>query len=1620
MTVAQFQLSGQQSLDLIRCCADQPAEITTVSVISGDYTMEILETAFAAVTDRHDILRTGFEYREGVKLPLQTVYQLQGRNNNCFRTETLSLASPLSIKILQLPDLSFQVIIKALPLILDAYSISLLYKELNTILTGQIFEISKEDLLQFSDYTNWETQLIEEDNKNAAEFWSGSWVADANVNSIWRVPAAETGYSDTKLILEDLPLEQYAASYNVSVKVLLTAIFAQSIARYNAEEPLQVACLENGRCYEELKSTMGPLSRYYPVRFPAGFTGSISEWTELSGSQLAQATDWNDYYYAPANPLLEHPQIRFVLEYCDVTGDPDMEIVSSFNGTFLCRILRKKNTWQIIFVYPSGMELATFLLDDLQNRLQNPELSGLHVGTKDRIAISEYNNTAMGFPGPDTVPRMILDCFKQYAGHIAVKGSQRSITYQTLEEKVKGIAFILSTVYGVGNGDIIGVMLNNDDDVAAVLLGILFSGAAYVPLDSSNPLQRLEHIVKDSGCRIIITDDSIPAEMMGSEMADLFVTVEELNIRATGYTSFPPLKTPAPEDTAYLIFTSGTTGKPKGCQISHANLNNYISWANDYYFRNCNGNFPLLTSLAFDLTVTAIFTTLTRGQTLYCLDKHLDITEKLRYCFDPSNEIDCIKLTPTHISLLADAGLQNANIVCAIVGGEELHPSQVDILRRLSPSIRIYNEYGPTEATVGCIVKEISPGDERITIGRPIANMGVSVLDAAGNILPVGVYGELYLSGSSVARGYWQQPVITAQRFVTLTNQAAERYYRTGDIVRLLPGGDMEFGGRIDDQIKIRGNRIEMGEIKTHLSQFPGVEEVFVVARKDAKEEKHITAYYIAPQNITSQDWKSFLQSRVPAYMIPDFFIAITKIPATVNGKLDVERLPDPFSMKHNSGKVYVSPVTPAEISISQLWQEILQVEKVGLDDNFYEMGGHSLLAMRVVSAIRREWKADIIIKDLLTGPTVRELAALVDRLEKNMVLPQVVLVNERPEKIPLSYAQERLWFIDQLRGSTHYHMPALFRLKGQLDVSLLETAFRMIVDRHESLRTVFKVEDGVPYQEILSAGGWRLNIVDNIPDDLHTAITAEIDRPFDLSADHMLRARLFRLQEDEHLLVLVRHHIASDGWSESLIVQEFCEIYQNREVALPVLPLQYADYALWQRSHLTGELLDQQLGYWEEKLKGVTPLQLPSDLPRPVVQSIQGDRLNFKVGKELSKRLEQLAQQEDVTPFMLLLAVYKVLLYRYGNQTDICVGTTVAHRPQQELEPLIGFFVNTLALRSDLSDNPDFRSLLSQVRTTTLEAYEHIAVPFEKVVDRVEKERDKSRSSLFQVLFVLNNNDSALVQDLGDITVAPESLDHKIAKFDLTFFVEETAEGFGISINYCTDLFLPATIERLKDHYLQLLSSVADDQSQPVGHLQMLLPEEEAALLSEGVNHGFVSEETETVTSLFTRQVVSSPERVALISGETQLSYQELDNSSTWLAHYLKQTYDLRANDLVGVMMENSSWSVIAILGILKAGAAYVPIDPSLPADRQDYIINDTGIKVLLITSERLFDVLSFNVPVFSVDLQLEELTIPPVLTEVSSTDLAYVIYTSGTTGHPKGVMITHGNITDYYKGLS
>ncbi|WP_343745843.1 amino acid adenylation domain-containing protein [Chitinophaga sp.] len=777
---------------------------------------------------------------------------------------------------------------------------------------------------------------------------------------------------------------------------------------------------------------------------------------------------------------------------------------------------------------------------------------------------------------------------------------------------------------------------------------------------------------------------------------------------------------------------------------------------------------------------------------------------------------------------------------------------------------------------------------------------------------------------------------------------------------------------------------------------------------------------------VLEKDIRAQLQQRLPEYMVPFAFVPMQLLPLTSNGKVDRRFLTEWEFIQRKRILNYQAPVTAAEQQLADIWQRLLGLERIGTQDNFFELGGHSLLATRAVSAIRKEMEAELTVKDFFLHPTIASLAAYLQLQHKGLLLP-ALFAAERPAQIPLSFSQERLWFIDQLEGSVSYHMPVVLRLKGVLDNAALGHAIGQIVHRHESLRTIIRQTQGKPYQQLLDKDQWQLAVVDDaaLSEDaaaLQDYITSLVYKPFDLAHDFMLRAHLLRVSAEEHVLVLVMHHIASDGWSVSILVDELITLYRAYSTGgaahLPALDIQYPDYAIWQRTHLEGAALKKRLVYWQEKLSGVDVLQLPTDFSRPPIQSTRGAISRFRLDRELRDQLQVLSQQQGTTLFMTLLTAFKVLLYRYSGQDDICVGTTIAGRTQQEVERLIGFFVNTLPLRSDLSDNPTFITLLQQVKETTLDAYDHQDAPFEKIVELVEKNRDMSRTALFQVMFELFNMPDAPDLKLGELHITQEEIPHTVTLFDLSCCMQEDADGLSGYIEYCVDLFTEESIQRLVKHFEQLLRFVVQLPAAHIGSIPMLRQEEEQQLLVDFNNTTVAFPQDKTFIDLFVSQAAITPGAPAVIAGDTVLSYKALDERSNQLAHYLAGE-GITGNSLVPVCLERSADMIVAILGILKAGAAYVPVDPEYPAARISYILDDCNAPLIVSSnygSEKLSDITVLNTFLMDGDAAtLDAQPVTPLFTAPAPNDLAYIIYTSGSTGRPKGVMVEHAGMLNH-----
>ncbi|HET8841971.1 MAG TPA: amino acid adenylation domain-containing protein, partial [Ktedonobacteraceae bacterium] len=1108
------------------------------------------------------------------------------------------------------------------------------------------------------------------------------------------------------------------------------------------------------------------------------------------------------------------------------------------------------------------------------------------------------------------------------------------------------------------------------------------------------------------------------------------------------------------DDLVYVIYTSGSTGVPKGVCICQRSLLNYTHYMRRHLGVVQGWHLATVSSLAADLGHTAIFPSLLAGGCLHILPYEVLTSGERMAAYARQYPLDVLKIVPSHLrALLASCPPEKQVFLVPgrwlVLGGEALSWSLLAQIQKLGGSCQILNHYGPTETTVGVLIKDLGQlselviderirnGGPTVPIGRPIANVRAYILDPEEQLVPPGVIGELAIGGVSVAVGYLHQDAQTEERFRRHKQsiEKAERLYWTGDLVRCTPEGDIVFVRRKDNQIKLRGYRIELEEIESILVQHEGVWEAAVRVWEEGGEGR-LLAYIVARRSSepTSEELAAFVARRLPSYMVPATFINVSALPLTANGKINRLALPAPQSQQESIKSEEIESHTPIEEMLVRIWQQLLKVERVGLHESFASLGGHSLLATQVVSRIRTALQVEVPLRSLFETPTIAELAQVVEgilRGEYGREVQPIVRVS-REQELPLSFAQQRLWFFNQLKsGSTAYHLPVAVRLDGILDVDAFERSLSELVRRHEILRTTFPEQEGAPLQVIHPANGFPLPHLDlsEWPDqksevEIQRLAEAEAERPFDLERGPLLRGWLLRLGPQEHVLLLTMHHIVSDGWSNAVIVGELTTLYgayhAGRPSPLPELPIQYADFAAWQRQWLRDEVLEAHLRYWKEQLGEVIPLDLLTDYPRPPIQSFHGAQQTIMLPHMLSEELKQIGQQENVTLFMLLLAAFQVLLARYSGQQEIFVGTLIANRNRAEIEDLIGFFVNTLVLHTSLSGDPSFRDLLGRVRETALGAYAHQDLPFEKLVEVLQPERDLSRSPLFQVMFILQNLPQT-AQELPGVQVRPlEGEEAGIgAKFDLCMMVTETPQGLRCSVQYNTDLFEASTIERLLEHWQTLLHALPGGRSQPISGLP-LLPEAERRLLVETWNQTQQPEAAGDLASLFEQQVEQRPDAIALQADEEQLSYSWLNQRANRLAQRLRQL-GVRPEEVVGVCLPRGEDLVPSLLAILKAGGAYLALDPSAPAERLALMLADACVRWVLSDAPGRAHLPDSTVRVLEVGQQAamlgEEAEENP-LREVQAERLAYVSYTSGSTGQPKGVAVTQRGVARLIRG--
>ncbi|MGB8507589.1 MAG: amino acid adenylation domain-containing protein, partial [Pyrinomonadaceae bacterium] len=1177
----------------------------------------------------------------------------------------------------------------------------------------------------------------------------------------------------------------------------------------------------------------------------------------------------------------------------------------------------------------------------------------------------EWNDTQSVRGPAECVHRLIEAQARLTPEAVALVSADEHLSYRELERRANRMAHHLRTL-GVGPEVIVGVCLESSPDLIVALLAILKAGGAYLPLDPGYSFERLIFMLKDAAVSVLISSEAL-AQRLPTNPARLIDPSRDREI-IERRSDRPPTGGPTPDNLAYVIYTSGSTGTPKGTLLQHGGLCNLARAQADAFRSRAGSRVLQFASLSYDASVSEIFVTLMSGATL-CLGgrEGLFSGRGLRDLMREAG-VTIVTLPPSVLSMLETEGLSSLETVVA--AGEACG---AEVVERWADGKRLLNAYGPTEMTVCATLRscEADATGERPPIGRPLVNTQVYVFDERLEPAPLGARGEIYAGGDGLARGYLNRPELTAERFVPnpLNGGRGGRLYRTGDYGRCLPHGEIEFLGRVDQQVKVRGHRVEPGEIEAVLAQHAQLQAAAVVARADERGERQLVAYVVGHDGVapSAGELREYLRQRLPDYMVPWAFVALETLPLTSNGKLDRRSLPAPNPSAAARREQHVAPRTQTEELLAEIWAQTLGVERVGVHDNFFDLGGHSLLAVQIISRVRQSFEVEMPLRHLFETPTVEGLAAGIEAAQRGgrmFALPPVVRVS-RTERLPLSFAQERMWFLDQLLpGGSAYNMPSPAALSEPLNMAALEQSLGEVVRRHEALRTRFVSADGRPVQLIDEPAALRLAIVDlrglepaQRRAQLRRLAAEESRRPFDLSRGPLLRACLVRVDEAHSALLLTMHHIISDGWSANVLQGEWQALLQGYEqgAASPLseLHIQYADYAVWQRGWLGTEVWQRQMDYWRRQLAGAPALlELPTDHPRTATPASRSGERTELIGEELAERLAALSRQEGVTMFMLLLASYQLLLARYSNQHDIVIGTPTAGRNRIETEGLIGCFINTLVMRTVFEKGDTVRQVVRRVREVVLQAQAHADVPFEQVVEELAPERSLSHTPLFQALMLWQPATSGAQAAAGGNN---DLMTQSSAKFDLTLGVGQMSGSLSATLNYNGDLFSDHRMTLMLGHWQALLRGMTTNPDQSALSINLLSEAEQQQVLREWNSIPQDTRRDETDDSclhhLFEAQARRTPDRLAIVGSDQHLTYASLDAHASRLAALLRRL-GVGPEVKVGVLLARTPRLLTTLLAILKAGGAYVPLDPSYPAPRLHFILSDSGARLLL--SER------------------------------------------------------------------
>lgn len=1638
----------------------------------GDLNLTFLEKAFSQIIERHEILRTRFIQKESdvrqYVVPFDQIafeikqYDLRGKQPqekllSCLQKEqsySFDLENDLLLKstIFQLEDNQWVFFFMTHHIISDGWSSGVLVNELleNYTALEQGEVVDRTALrIQYKDYAVWQKNLQEENHLQEHEaFWIDQFqgeIPKITLPSSQSRPTLKTynGKTVQKKISKEITegLRNFCTANQGTLFIGLQTVLKILLNKFTNQTDIVVGTPVAGRIHKELHNQLGLYLNTIALRSEILSVNSFSDVFSKIKEQTLQAYKYQEY---PFDRLVENLQLS-----TDLSRSPlfDVFMILQNNEKVSVKSIGKNlrvdtfemevetGKFDLLFNFEEvGEEIELSLVYNtdiyensfadqmtnhfeelLKNVLSNPEskienYTSIEI-TERKTLLEDFNNTQVVSNVREPLQVLFEKQVEKFKDTTAIIYKNEAFSFDYINQKANQLARYFVEQQAVIKGDLVGICLDRSEWMIISILATLKAGAAYVPIDPGYPEERKKYIVEDSQCKYVVDFENIETIKGNLELYEFSNITNTTNL----------------DDTAYVIYTSGSTGNPKGCVVPHKGVINRIDWMWNAYSYTNQDVILQKTTFTFDVSVWEIFMPLCWGtKMILCEQNDIADPERIVTLID-KYQVTCLHFVPSMLNVFIKTLITNGHkegqlesLRAVITSGEALPVTLVKEWYQSISNAPIHNLYGPTEASIDVTHFTTSVNDEIIPIGKPIWNTQMYVLDEQHNLQPQGVVGEICIGGVGLAKGYLNNQELTNQKFVSNPFVSGQKMYKTGDLGRWLPDGNIEFIGRKDYQVKIRGFRIELGEIEATLLDHEGVQSAVVLVQTNENNESYLAAYIVTEAFVENQEVKTWLESKLPYYMVPAVFVQIDEIPLTHNGKTDRKKLTQIEGNSPNVQTEYIAPRNQTEIEIANIWEHILNTSEISIAEDFFLLGGNSLNATLMINAINKSFGIRLSLQDVFENRSIIQLADLISSSQP-VVVEGIEKISEK-ESYEMSAAQKRFWLLSQVEeANVALNMFQVFSFEGDLDIEIFQKAFLNIIKRHENLRTTFKLDTSGNCKQYITDFAENLLTISQqdlrkegyTEEKINECIEQEIRTPFDLENGPLLRLKLFRIKDNKQLFSFTMHHIISDGWSMNLIVKEFVNAYKElskgAEIAEKPLKIQYKDYAAWELEQRQLPSYKKQEEYWKNRFKGKVPvLDIPTDYPRKISTTYLGKGIEFSIEKEVLTEFKELCDQRSVTLYMGLLAVVKTLLHKYSGQLDITVGTPIAGRQHPDLEKQIGLYLNTAPLRTIFDSDENFESLLDKIKTTTIEAHQNQMIAFDELVMSLDIMPSRNRHPLFDVWFVLRDAEIELSnQDLeieGLNISEYQKADLGKSQFDLVFNFLETDKVLSGRIGYNSDLYQDATIQNMVDNFTYLINSVLSNSNVLLKKISYVDVEERNKLLNIFNNtQKDYTNEPQTLIGLFAQQAQKTPDQVALVFGDDKMTYAQLDEVSSRMGNYLSKKHGIGEGNLVGVKLQKSEWGIICLLGILKSGGVYVPIDIEYPEERIDYIIENSDCQ-LVIDEDELYD-FDLMSKLYSTEFDTQS---------IHSDQLAYVIYTSGSTGMPKGVEINHGAITN------